>query len=280
LESEIRRTLTVAAAETDKSHLVEGVYVFGCEEDYGDLCERVRQGPLLPAHLVNPFEHCELPPETPLDHPEHFAALLGMVRDEAEKQLPAMDLLNPHRPPRRVSRVKMGALIGAAVVLCAALIGGYVWRDLSKAWRFNDELSQKLKQLDKRFSDSAKTRRLVAAVRGWRASDIDWLDELREFAERFPPAQDALALRMQMSATPNGGVIVFQGLVRDPSLIVRLEYALRDACHIVQCRRIQTGSRPEEDFSHLFDATISVVQRTVEQYRNPASSAEAENTKK
>jgi hypothetical protein len=68
-----------------------------------------------------------------------------------------------------------------------------------------------------------------------------------------------MVLRLQMnSIASGGGAIVLQGLVRDPSLIVRLEYALRDAWHAVQCRRIQTGSRPDEDYTHLFDGSIVV----------------------
>jgi len=280
LESEIRRTLTVAAAETDKPPIVEGVYILGRQEEFGELCERVRQGPLLPAHVVDPLEKQELPAEFVPEHPERFAALLGMLLDEADKGPSVMDFLNPHRPPRRVSRVKMGAVSAAAALLLAILGASYVWYNLSKVWRSNDELSQKLKQLDKRFTDSAKTRRLFAAVRTWRANDVIWLDELREFAERFPPARDALALRMQMNAASNGGVIIFQGLVRDPALIVRLEYALRDAYHIVQCRRIQTGSRPDEDFTHLFDATIAVGQRKMEQYRKPEAPPDAKSPSK
>jgi hypothetical protein len=271
LESEIHRTLTVAAAETGEACIVEGVYVFGGHDEYRGLCDRVRQGLLLPAHGVNPLEKYELPADFVPEHPGRFAALLGMLIDEAENRPPAMDFLHPHRPPRRIGRTKMAAFAIAVVLLLAVLGGGYVWRSLSNAWSLNQGLAEEVQQLDHRIRQAAKTRRLSSAIRGWEAGDVVWLEELREFSERFPPARDALVLRMQMSALPaGGGMVVLQGLVRDPSLIVRLEYALRDAYHAVQSRRIQTGSRPDEDYTHLFDASILITKREKQEYLDSA----------
>jgi hypothetical protein len=270
LESEIRRTLTVAATETGEACIVEGVYIFGSHEEYRDLCDRVRQGLLLPAHGVDPLERYDLPPDSVVEHPSRFSALLGMIIDEAKNRPPAMDFLHPHRPPRRVGRGRMAAFAAAALLVCVVLGGGYVWRNLAHAWQVNRGLAEELQQLDGRIRQAAKTRRLAAAIQTWQAGDIVWLEELREFSTRFPPARDALVLRMQMNSLPDGGMTVLQGLVRDPSLIVRLEYALRDPYHTVQCRRIQTGSRPNEEYTHLFDAAIVSSKREKQQYLNGA----------
>ena len=270
LESEIHRTLTVAATETGEGCIVEGVYIFGGHEEYQALCERVRQGLLLPAHGVNPLERYDLPPDVVIEHPGRFAALLGMVMDESQNRPPAMDFLHPHLPPRRVSRGKIGAFAAAAVLVCAVLGGGYVWRNLSQVGRVNRALAEELQQLDQRVHQAAKTRRLASAIEAWQGGDVVWLEELREFSEHFPPARDALVLRMQMNSLPDGGMMVMQGLVRDPALIVRLEYALRDPYHVVQCRRIQTGSRPNEEYTHLFDASIVSRKREKEEYLNGA----------
>jgi Tfp pilus assembly PilM family ATPase len=270
LLSEIHRTLTVAATETGEASIVEGVYVFGGHEEYRALCERVRQDLLLPAHGVDPLEKYECPAELAVEHPGRFAALLGMLADEGENRPPAMDFLHPHRAPRRLSRVKAAAFAAVAVLVVVLLAGGYVWQGLSKQWQLNRQLASQLKELDGRVRQAAKTRRLAAAIQAWQAGDVVWLEELREFSERFPPARDALVLRLQMSSLPaGGGLMTMQGLVRDPSLIVRLEYALRDAYHAVQSRRIQSGSRPNEEYTHLFDASIVVSKRQKEDYRSP-----------
>lgn len=260
LESEIHRTLTVATTEAGETRIVEGVYVFGGHEEYAKLCDRVRQGLLLPAHTLNPLQNCELPADFSPAHPGRFAALLGMLADEFENNPPAIDFLHPHRPARRTSRVKViTAAIGAAVV-AAALGGGYLWQSLSSVWQKNIELAAQLQELDDEVRREGKSRQLAAALRAWQAGDVVWLDELRQFSERFLPARDAVVLRMQMSSHAGGGAMTLQGLVRDPSLIVRLEYALRDENHRVQSRRIQTGSRPGEDYSHLFDASIAIAK--------------------
>ncbi len=265
LEGEIHRTLTVAATESGEPHIIEGVYVFGGREEYLGLCERVRDVLLLPAHGLNPLEEYELPPDFAPEHPGRFAALLGMLLDEAEHRPPTMDFLHPHRPARRVGRIKMSAYGGAAVLLLAVIGGGYLWHNLSKVWQDNRQLAVELKRLDGEVGKDAKTRQLVRAINSWEQGDVVWLDELREFSQRFPPARDAMALRMSLISPGGGhagGMITFQALVRDPSLIVRLEYALRNSSHVVQSRRIQSGSRPDEDYSHLFDASIAVGHRT------------------
>jgi Tfp pilus assembly PilM family ATPase len=259
LESEIYRTLTVATAEVGETHVVEGVYVFGGHEEYRALCEHVRERLLLPAHVLNPLEEYELPPDFAPQHPGRFAALLGMLIDEAENRPPAIDFLHPHRPAQRVGRRKVASFAAAILLLAAILGGGYLWHTLSKVWKIGDQLAVELKQLDSRVRQEAKLRQLTSAIHAWQGNEVVWLDELRGFSERFPPAQDAMVLRMQMNASPTGGgMMLFQGLVRDPSLIVHLEYALRDPCHAVQSRRIQTGSRPDEQYTHLFDATIAI----------------------
>ena len=187
LESEIHRTLTVAGTETGEASIVEGVYIFGGHDEYRALCDRVRQGLLLPAHGVDPLEKYELPADFVAERPGRFAALLGMLVDEVENRPPAMDFLHPHRPARRLRRTEAAAFAAAAILVLAILGGGYVWHNLSKVGRLNEELAEKLKQLDSRVRQAAKTRRLAAAIQAWQAGDVVWLEELREFSERFPP---------------------------------------------------------------------------------------------
>ena len=271
LLSEIHRTLTVAGTETGEASIVEGVYIFGGHEEYRALCDRVRQELLLPAHGVDPLEKYEVPADFAAEHPGRFAALLGMLADEGENRPPAMDFLHPHRAARRLGRTKTAAFAAAAALVVAILAGGYVWQNLSKVWQLNEKLAGELKELDGHVRQAAKTRHLAAAIQAWQAGDVVWLEELREFSERFPAARDALVLRLQMSSLPAaGGLMTLQGLVRDPSLIVRLEYALRDAYHAVQSRRIQSGSRPNEEYTHLFDASIVISKRQKEEYQNDA----------
>lgn len=266
LESEIHRTLTVATTESGEAQVVEGVYIFAAHEEYANLCNRVRQELRLPALELNPLEKCELPPDFETSRPGRFAALLGMLADEFEKCPPAIDFLHPRRAARGVNRLKIAAYAVAVALLAAAIGGSYLWRNLSDVWQKNAEMSAELKELDEELRQDAKTRQLVAAVQAWQDGEVVWLDELKQFSERFLPAREALVLRMQMSSPAGGGgAMILQGLVRDPSLIVRLEYALRDKNHLVQSRRIQTGSRPGEDYTHLFDASIAIAKRSSEQ---------------
>ncbi len=92
-----------------------------------------------------------------------------------------------------------------------------------------------------------------------KAGEIVWLDELRELSIRFPASRDAVVLRMSMSAAKGGGGIALQGLVRDPSVVARLDQNLHDAYHTVSSRRV--GEHPGEDYSWVFDRSIAVLPR-------------------
>jgi hypothetical protein len=271
MESEIQRTLTVATTEAGETRIVEGVYIFSSPVEFEKLCERIREGLLLPAHCLNPLENYELPAEFAPEHPGRFTALLGMLNDGFGNVPPIVDFLHPHRPPQRVSRYKIFSAVAAIAVILATLGGVWYWDRLSKVWEKNAELASELKKLDTEIAQDAKMRKLVNDLYKWQGNDVIWLDELRSFSERFLPARDACVLRMQMASPAAGAsAFVFQGLVRDPSLIVRLEYALSDASHVVQSRRIQTGSRPGEDYSHLFDASVVITKHQEEESSDDA----------
>ena len=142
----------MAATDTGEANIVEGVYIFGGHDEYRKLCDRVRQGLLLPAHGVDPLEKYKLPADCVAEHPGRFAALLGMLGDEFANRPPAMDFLHPHRPPRRLGRTKTIAFTAAAILLLATLGGGFVWHNLSRVWRLNQELAAELQQLDGRVA--------------------------------------------------------------------------------------------------------------------------------
>ena len=74
-----------------------------------------------------------------------------------------------------------------------------------------------------------------------------WLDELRDLTLRLPSSRDVVFLRMTMTGGRGGaGVIHVQGLVRDPSVVARIDRSLHDPYHAVASRRVGEQPRGED----------------------------------
>jgi len=89
---------------------------------------------------------------------------------------------------------------------------------------------------------------------------VVWLDELRDLSLRFPPARDAVVLRMSMTFSQSGGAIDLEGLVRDPKIVVNMEGQVRDEYRKVVSKRVQER-KLERDYTWLFETSISVAPR-------------------
>jgi len=264
LLAEIRRTMAVSSQDVEAG--VDRVYVFGRDGQHEDLLRRLQEELSLPAVSFDPFSTVKIPPRIVPENPGRFAAVLGMVLDEAHGAGHAMDFLHPRRPRRQTTRGTLMIAAALVVVLVVAALGGMVWRRLADMDAANAELAADLEELNELTEKAPQQRQMVELIREWQAGDVAWLEELRELSERFPAAEDAIVLRMSMSSAKDGGQIGFQGLVRDPAHIVRLEYALRDAYHRVRSRRIQEGARQDPQYTCLFDAVVNVTKRSRNQY--------------
>ena len=105
--TEISRTLIVAAQSQLGDEPIECVYLFGTDDEQLTLAEAIREQIGLPVTTVDPFESTNLSGGTPPPNAGRFAALVGMLRDEAGGKRHAIDFLNPRR--RRSPRIGAGS---------------------------------------------------------------------------------------------------------------------------------------------------------------------------
>jgi hypothetical protein len=191
---------------------------------------------------------------------------LGMLLDETRGGVHAIDFLHPRKPPSPKNRRRP---IAMAVALAAALVlagGYYVWDQLAAVDTHNRELSDELGELKDLMKQAAKKEQLVQAIGEWQATDVNWLDELRDLSLRFPSSRDAIILNMTMSpARTGGGAIQFSGLVRDPSIVVRMESNIRDKYHEIRSKRVQERQR-EKDYTWRFETSMTAARRDKSQY--------------
>jgi len=267
LLTEIKRTLAVAAQGELRDDPVQRIYVFGRSRETEGLPERIGRELELPVQALDPFELVDARRIPLPDRPERFASLLGMVLDESHGRAHAADFLHPRKPPKSLDHRRATALVGAAAVVLV-LLGVYLaWQPLAAARADNDKLLDRLKQLDEGpIAQALKQRELMAAIRQWESSGVNWLEELRELSLRFPPERDVVVMQMSMNALPGGGGdVAFQGLVRDSSVVRRIENNLRDQYHRLNSRSVHEGSYTEQ-YARRFEARMYVEKRSKQQY--------------
>lgn len=263
---EIRRTIAMALQGESGAAVVECIYVCGRADRCQGLLDRIRDELSLPAKSFDPFDVVDARSVDVPEYPERFASLLGMALDEVHGGAHAIDFLHPRRPPKTTSRRRMLAMAGTLVALIAIVAGYYAWDTLATINAQNATLLSRVRELKTLQKQAAKQQQTIDAVRAWQAGDVLWLEELRELSMRFPPPGDALIQQMSMTGVGSGGgVIGFQGLVRDSSIVVRMEANLRDDNHIVHSTHVREGSGGP-DYASRFDATVRLGRRSKTRY--------------
>ena len=232
-------------------------------------CARLQEELSIPVELFDPWAkvtrggslEAALPP-----HPERFAALLGMLADEAEESQTGFDFLNPRRKPEPANRRRLIA-VGAGAAALVVLTGVYfAWEQFAEIGGQIERLQQRSKDLDQLVKRGADKQASVAAIEDWSLGDVVWLDELRDLSLRFPQPRDAVLLRMTLSARPTGGgAVEMEGLVRDPSIVGRMESQLRDEYHEINTRRVQESVQGKTN-TWKFDSSLSVSRRSKDDY--------------
>ena len=89
---------------------------------------------------------------------------------------------------------------------------------------------------------------------------------LRYLSLRIPQPRGSVFFRMTLSARPTGGgAVEMEGLVRDPSIVGRMESQLRDEYHEINTRRVQESVQGKTN-TWKFDSSLSVSRRSKDDY--------------
>ena len=266
LTAEIRRTIAVSLQNTPEDGPVEGVYLFGGPNEYQHVIERIQEELGVAAMVIDPFVAVDNAEQVPPQNAGEFAPLLGMILDEARDRAHAIDFLNPRRLPKPPNRNRLYAGIAAAVVLVLGSGGFYAWDQISQAKEENAQVYRRMRDIEKSVKAGKKKERMVAAIEDWRATDVCWLDELRDLALRLPSSRDIVLHRMTLSpGRSGGGSVNYSGQVRDPDIILRMGNAIRDRFHDIESPRVQERG-DDKEYTWRFTTSMSVARRAPSQY--------------
>ncbi len=260
LLAEIRRTMAAAQNQLG-GRRVERIEICGDEDEHASLKGLVEQELSLTVELFNPFDGMELGPELASrlpDYPGRFAPLLGMLADEAAGRQHAIDFLHPRKKPPPPSKIRRNAFIGAAAAALIAAVVLFIFvrvisleRQISSLTKERDALQVTKEQADARVAE-------VTQIESWSKEEVNWLDELHELSQEFPPAEDAMLTRMRVSPQSGVSTMVLEGVAKESSTVFDIEKLINDERHVVKRGE---GARPVDDagpYRAFFNETITV----------------------
>ena len=270
LLGEIRRTMAALRQQSNDRQVAQ-VVVCGLD-GLGGKSEAMAKELDVPVATFDPVADApagltskSLSPETL----ERFSAVLGMALTEADRQAPIIDFANVRRKQeaRRFGRVH--ALAAAVAALVAVWFGFHMWQQYSEPGRELADLQNRIREVQSQADMYKNVTAQAAAVERWQATDVNWLDELHQFALRvrpqplaakdFPVADDAVITQLTMQRPPGqaavGGKMDVQAVAKSPAAVAALEQRLRD-----DTRTVSTGggklekTMPGYDWSFGLDA--------------------------
>jgi hypothetical protein len=183
----------------------------------------------------------------PADCLARFGAVLGMALNEADRRAPIVDFANVRRAVERRRFGRVHALAAAAAVIGLLAVGFSLWRDAAAPARELAEIEAEIATMQSQIEPFEEMTARADAVESWLATDVNWLDELEEFARRvrpqpleakeFPVNDDVVVTQITMTRNTGtgavGGHIDMQVKAKSGAAVSDLEQRLRAAGHIV-----------------------------------------------
>ena len=268
---ELRRT--IAAAQNQMNGVtIEKIILCGNRTLQQELDTLITQQLSLETTSIQPFDEVSVSSglrDNLPENPERYAALLGMLQDEADSGAHTICFLSPRKTPEPPSTLGRNTWYGAAIAACL-LMAGLVWymqlRGLDKQIRAMESESARKETFVK--EGQALSDRL-AEISKFTRGNVVWLDELARLSDtdKFPGADKAIANRVLMtSRTEGGGRISLELHISEQASkdLGSMVAKLKDSKHRVQDTGLK-GDKRNRDYPWLLNQTITVLSESQQQ---------------
>lgn len=179
-----------------------------------------------------------------------FAAVLGMALNEADRRPPIVDFANVRRRAEATRFTRTHAMAAAAAAIAALGFAAHLWLGYARAVNELAAVRSEIQLLEQSQEQYEKVSADAAAIERWLTTDVNWLDELEQFARRvrpeplsakdYPVNDDVVLTQLIMVRPPGrdtaGGKMEVHGVAKSSSAVPGLEQRLRDQQH-----RVTTG---------------------------------------
>ena len=194
-----------------------------------------------------------------------YAPLIAALLETASDATPAIDFLNPRRPPVSTSRRNQWLAVATLLVMVGG--GGWYYTNSLFAEQRKEiaELKIQLEPITESLRNTAPLIRQAAGLGRWERSRMNWLDEIRDITVRMPSSPE-LSVR-QFAATParTGFAVTFQGTSRSPEAHRAMEIGIQDRYHTTRTPSF-SESRKGKDVVWNFRTTLQILQRENKDY--------------
>ena len=232
LAEEIERTLTIGWEEDDLVP-IQHVILFG-DGTNSELPKHLSQSGLA-VQFLNPFTLPNVSVAKCISDPEKFAPLIGSFLIQSQKIKPVIDFLHPKEAPKPPNYTR--PLLLAFVLLGIICFGLYHWnRAVVNGMEANlEEIKEKHQQVDGELRHIMPAYGVLQYAQYWEAQNVVWLDVLKDLSEVLPSNTDLVVAQMTMATGPINnnprfaGSITLSGMVRDPSVLQKLQYDLQSS---------------------------------------------------
>jgi len=248
LLGEIRRTMA-AVRQQLADRKVEQVVLCGTQSTF-DAAAALTAELDVPVTGFDPTAHAPSGLATqgvPADGLARFAAVLGMALSEADRRPPIVDFANVRQKVERKKYGRVHVLAATAAVIALLALGAQMWRTLSGETQKLAELEAEIAGIQSQVEKYEEVTEKAAAIERWLATDVNWLDELEQFARKvrpqplsdkeFPVSNDVVITQVTMSRNSGtdavGGKLDVKAKAKSDAAVRELEQRLRDAEHRV-----------------------------------------------
>jgi len=256
LLGEVRRTIAAAQNQLGGTK-VDRIILFGKSATHSALEERLGQRTKLPTEVIDPFDDLVVGGALP-ENPERFAALIGMLEDEAHEVSPALDFQNPRQRPEPESNRRQVVLYGmtAATILLGLL---FLW------WWKHDSLNKdianaqwQITQAEDQYRKMRYAVDLHKELKVWKQADKNWLEEILYLSNTDGlSAEDFRIESLNAKTGPNGvGVILLRGRAKNDEALQKFQNKMQDDKHDVVPQMVTLDERQDSRYPLLFSTEI------------------------
>lgn len=232
IADELERSVMIAA-EGLSSESIRKLYLFGTEEDWQPLTERLQQGRPWEITVVNPFHLPGYAASSVPESPGRFAPLLGLLAEQRDRSRDTIDLLHPKEAAKPTNYLR--AAVMAVLLLLVCGFGVFHWNRgvIQGLESERAKLEEEYKEALAGYQQIYPIYAVLQNARTWDTDGVAWLDELRDLSLVVPGEQDLVLSQISFTGGPVNndrryrGTIRLSGMVRDTAVLLNLDQALR-----------------------------------------------------
>jgi Tfp pilus assembly PilM family ATPase len=284
LPAEVRRNLAVYAGQAPQ-HPVQAIYVAGGAAEHAELRERLQEIAGISVQAFDPLAPQE-GPEVPATGRGGFAGAVGLLHAQAGGGLPInfvrVKQAGPARDPNK--RRLILAAAAAGLLLLAGI--GWCWSVLAARDRELEGLNLVKADLDRQLVPVEEDAKYLKGIGEWNDTDVVWLDELYDLADRFP--RDPNIQLIELTCIPEARVgkekyvaaMTLTGIATDDRAAKAFEDQLKDDSRYyrvapMDITRNTTGVSLFSQFTRKFTIRVDVEKRPPTEYKRVLTIASA-----